>query len=811
MSSSGLSGHIEAVQAQLKWDLSHRFESGVFQECPHLERRDAINFARSHSASSLFILSKQHMRDATGPRANHGCQEDAARTQDAFDVEKSRLTIRDVVERGHHTDRVEGLIAKRQPRRVLDPDVDTFPGKHVGTGTASVGADEIVIAASQVEKTPTDEREHDAEPPALERIHPAYCEWAGRSLVRQAQNASIGPPIGMTWSPTSARLITIGRRALPWLVGPTVLFTEGRMRELVPPHPCPGLLELASIVALRTRVDLTVGVWFSILHALAIVIGLAAFVTLARRVTGNTAVAASTGLAIGLSPAFPRTLALPREAVAFAVCACGAVLFARSLNRHANPAVSPRWFPVVVAWLVAALVVPEWTIGAALGAGITFCLAVSGLGRTGRYVGGCVSALFCVLLVLTMFAVSPGIDGGTSSLSPWRALAACSTPAWRQVGLTALFGWLLGPFALALAALGLVAEVQTAGWRRCLKIMAAGLAGLALVGITPSNAPEAVIPWLLGVWMLAAVGFQQVVSLARSSATRVIAALLLALCPILQIARLRAEERDDWVHSLGHEAATLRHVIAVLNVVPANATFAEEDATIDLLMRAAVFGGRRAGKPFTIATRRRDIIKSALDRGPVYAFPRGQEDLSERGFVLEPVPRIGRSRDDSDKTVDGLAAITGTRPCQVVGERWVDLAGIGATGRIAMSGESESAYGPIVLYLGGPMAGEPRPDGWPLRATRGFWSATFDRDTEPHADRLQAEGRARELSDHEAFASPYVTRLTLHRTPRAPLTLGILLGASRPVGVAKGEYFDRSPISHLTICEAPPVKIGSIS
>jgi hypothetical protein len=640
---------------------------------------------------------------------------------------------------------------------------------------------------------------------------PGRCEWAGRALVRQAQNASIGPPIGMTWSPTSARLMTIGRRALPWLVGPTVLFTEGRMLELVPPHPCPGLLELASIVALRTRVDLTVGVWFSTLHALAIVIGLAAFVTLARRLTGNIGVAASTGLAIGLSPAFPRTLAPPREAVAFAVCACGAVLLTRSLNRHADKAMSLRQFPVVAPWLVAALVVPEWTFGAALGAGITFCLIASGLGRTKRYVGGAVSVLLCVLLVVTMFAVSPKVDGGASSLSPWQELAACSTPAWRQVGLTAVFGRLLGPFALALAALGFFAEVQTAGWRRCLTVMAVGLAGLALVGITATNAQEAVIPWLFGMWMLAAVGFQQIVSLARSSATRAIAALLLVLCPILQVARLRAEERDDWVYSLGHEAATLRLVIAVLNLVPANATFAEEDATLSLLMRAAVFGGRRAGKPFTIAPRRRDVIKSALDRGPVYAFPRGQADLSQRGFVLEPVARISRSRDDSDKTVHGLAAITGTRPCQVVGERWVDLAGIGATGRIAMSGDSESAYGPIVLYLGGPMAGEPVPDGWPLRATRGFRAATFDRETEAHADRFQAEASARELSDRDVFASPYVTRLRLYRNPRAPLTLGILLGASRPVGVAKGEYFDPSSSTHLTICEAPPVKIESIS
>ena len=120
------------------------------------------------------------MRNATRPRADHGCQEETARPQHAFDVEKSSLTIRDVVQRGHHADRVERIVAKRQPRRVPDPDVDALPGKHVGPRTASVGADEIVVAASKVEKTATDERQNDAKPPALERIHPSWREWAER-------------------------------------------------------------------------------------------------------------------------------------------------------------------------------------------------------------------------------------------------------------------------------------------------------------------------------------------------------------------------------------------------------------------------------------------------------------------------------------------------------------------------------------------------------------------------------------------------------------------------------------------------------
>ena len=381
----------------------------------------------------------------------------------------------------------------------------------------------------------------------------------------------------------------------------------------------------------------------------------------------------------------------------------------------------------------------------------------------------------------------------------------------RQIGLVSLLGRLLGPFALALSALGFVVEVQAAGWLRWIKVAAFSLAGLVLVAITPANAQLTLMPWLVAVWMLAAVGFHQVVAMARTPVTRAIAALLLVLLPILQSARLGAEERDDRVQPLGHETATLGHVVAILNVVPTNATFAEEDATIDLIMRAAMFGGRRAGKPFAVVARRRDVIKQALDRGSVYAFPHGQEDLSQRGFVIEPMARIGRARDESEKTVAGLAEITGTRPCQVIVDQWVDLGGIGAAGRIAMSGDSESAYGPIVLYLGGPAAGEPRPDGWSLRATRGFRSVSFDRRTEAHADRLVGEARASDLDDRAVFVAPYVTRLTLHRTPRAPLTLGVLLGASRPLGVAKGAYFDQAGSPRLTVCEAPPVKIRSIS
>ncbi len=607
----------------------------------------------------------------------------------------------------------------------------------------------------------------------------------------------VWPPAGMTSSSTSVRLIGIWRSAVPWLVGPAALLVQGRLSELASPSRCPGLLDIASILALRVRPDLTVGALFSTLHAFFVIIGLSAFVGLARRASCSLAVAAATGLAIGLSPMFPRTLSPPWEASAFAVCALAAFLLARK---------SSRVLSAVGIWL-AAVLVPAWTIPAVIGAGVTFAMAVPQRSRTWRLVVGTAVPLVCVLSVHLIFFEFRRLEAGALSF-PWPALLSCAFPAWRPVGLTGLFGRVFGPFALALAALGLFVVAQKAGWRRFVAIAAAALAVLAFVGGTVTNPQVALAPYLVGTWVFVAVGLQQIVAVGQTPVRRLAVALLIVLLPTLQVSRLRADERDDRVRPLGHESTALGQIVAILNVVPSNATFAEEDSSIDVLLRAAVFGGRREAKPFTVVPRRRDVLAHALERGPVFAFPRGQEDLSLRGFAIESVARIGRGRDGAAETIEGLAAVTGIRSCQAIGDSWSDLDALGASGRIALSGDSEAAYGPIVVYLGGPARGEPRSDEWPPRSTMGFRWTAFDRRTDANRERLEAEARAIGLSEHPVFAESFVTRLTLHRTPRAPLTLAVLLGASFPASVGKGLY-PGPGAAHLTICEAPPVRIES--
>jgi hypothetical protein len=159
--------------------------------------------------------------------------------------------------------------------------------------------------------------------------------------------------------------------------------------------------------------------------------------------------------------------------------------------------------------------------------------------------------------------------------------------------------------------------------------------------------------------------------------------------------------------------------------------------------------------------------------------------------------------------MEGLAAITARRPCQIVGDTWADLSG--SSGRIAISADSEAAHGPVVVYLGGAAAGEPVPDGWPSRTIRGFHFFNFDRLTPTRAARLMAETGATGLpSGHPLLAQPFILRLTLHRTPRAPLALAVTLGAPFPIGVAKLER-DRTEAGQLTVCDAPAVPISPLT
>jgi hypothetical protein len=474
-------------------------------------------------------------------------------------------------------------------------------------------------------------------------------------------------------------------------------------------------------------------------------------------------------------------------------------------------------FVAVVVFLAAALLVPPWLVLAAAGTFLTIGAAAPGafgsnrrrLGRSGQWVAGAVAAAGLTALAIAILNLSR--PGALAGLPWWRALASCTLP-WPSrsplIASAGAIGWAFGPFALALAALGLFGETQQAGWRR--PALAAGAAVLCLglaagAGLSPHIA---LAPSAVGLWWLAASGLLELVTaIGRKPAFQFASVLALVLLPALEASRLRAEERDDWVRPRGHEKTTLRYMRAVLSQVSSTAVFVEEDSSTDVVLRASIAGRRRTSRSLTVVAPRPEVVRRALESGAVYAFPRQQENLGQRGFTIEALPVTVFGRDNAAEKIGGLATIAATRRCQVIGTAWVDLDGAGAQGRIAMAADSETARGPMTIYLGGTMATQPIPDGWPPRTTRGFVFGLFDQRDGKRSDRLMAEARDAGLpTGHAALAEPFVVRLTLHRTPRAPLALAVALGASFPFGVARLEpgSADAGP---LTVCSAPAIDV----
>jgi hypothetical protein len=404
-----------------------------------------------------------------------------------------------------------------------------------------------------------------------------------------------------------------------------------------------------------------------------------------------------------------------------------------------------------------------------------------------------------VLPLLIVRAVN--VDPGGSSSVWFGCLEAPQSATATGLALSSVIN-IAGPMILVLAVFGAYRAALRTNW----KPLAIGEALLAYaIALTLGlRWPAAMLlaPALLVIWISASVGMLELVRIATNRGSVVLACALGAIVPILQISHVRADERDDVVRTNSQERASLSQIRSILNLIPPHSAFVAEDASVDLLLRAAVFGGRRTTKPFAIVPRTRDAVLAATTKGQVFAFPAAQRELALRGFAFEPVPD---PTSPGARTLPGVAAISGTRPCVTLTNTWSDLDDIGSHGRIALSAASDAAGGPAIVYLDGETSYTPGPDGWPPRVVWGFDLRMFPRRSPEEADRIEAEAAEAGLRGNAAFASAYVARLTLYRTPHAPLTLPIVLGPPRAHGV--GRLRDAGALP-LTLCDAPNVEVS---
>jgi hypothetical protein len=616
-------------------------------------------------------------------------------------------------------------------------------------------------------------------------------------------------------SPSVVRLAVITRWILPWLVGGVACVLRGGFVDLSPPSRCSAFLDLLAITAVRAERDLPIGDLIRVLYALATVVALAGFFELVLRSTRNLAVATVTALAVGLSPLFPRALALPWEAAAFGLSVTWALLFGWLRDGYPHRSIS-RLLLAGGVLLLSALVAPPWTIIAAIGVALMPSFVYPARDRATRWIAG--SAAAGGLVALTILALIASSADLRSMSSLQSSVASCLV-IWPSIpgdlatvtSLALSAGWLFGPFAASAGILGLfieTREARRAGWRSSVTAAGVGAIGVLLAFGATVNRRALMAPLMVASWWLVAIGLDEIVkTMARSRFRRIAAGALLALVPVLQLTRLASEQRDDRLPLRGHEQVTLREMTAIMNALRPNAALVEEDASVDVLVRAVGFGGRRTTKPFTMVHRDADAIRGALEASPVYAFPMGQQDLSLRGFVIEPVTIGFRREDEVGNRIAGVAAITGTRPCVAVGGEWSDVSPTLMQGRIAVSAASEADDGPVVMYLGRSSRAEPRPDGWPAPTTPAFHVDTFDqRETSARAALIAAATADGAPSAQAALQQPFVTRLRVYRTPSAPLALAILLDGAFTAGIAKvgGEGGQNT---HLMMCEAPAVQI----
>ena len=550
------------------------------------------------------------------------------------------------------------------------------------------------------------------------------------------------------------------------------------------------------------------------------------FAELAYRASGSVSIAVVLATTLGISQPFSSAFSLPWTATAFSACTAVALALHVHLSEPVDAASAKRSaLAVSCALLVAAAIVPAWTMAFALLAPIVMWRSfVTNPIRTRVAVSAMASVIVAGVPVWVARAVRSGrLRAGMDRMRVADACARshdCRRPGDRRRRTS-------GPCARRAGRLP-----RHRRRRADAHALAGGFIALATVPALEAGVPAgiAAMPAVVAVWGLAAMGVREMWTRTPARGA-IVAAMLLAALPLLQLSRARAVEREGFSRAavleregfsrsavleregfsrarvendrralLGHDRASLAQIRRLLNLMPDGAAIVEEDASVDLLLRAAAFG-RRFEKPLAVVPRVRKDVAAALHVRRVYTFPLGQRELSLRGFVIDAITDVPRA------DARGIAAVSATRPCVELGKVAVDLDGIGAHGRVALVADEDAAVGPVVIYFGGETAYTPGPDGWPPGAMPGFALRMFDRSTEAHSALMDAEAAAAGLGSHPVFRAPFVARLTLFRATRAPQALPVVLGPPRSQGAGQlaAERADALP---LTLCDAPTLSVS---
>jgi len=529
----------------------------------------------------------------------------------------------------------------------------------------------------------------------------------------------------------------------------------------------PGLLELVASLAAVARPALPLAKVLAAWHQIAIV-SAAGFTALAvflltRSVTAGAAI----GLVAAASPLMLPALA-PPDATALAVSAAamsaivGGSAFGASITL------------MIVAAVVPPLIVPN--------------IALSGLLAFGspqrRLLRVFAAAMLFVLVPAALVLALPAMPG-----EPFTAALRASLrwPADLRAAAQFIVAVLssAGPLTLALAAFGAFAmafgEIRAflpAGAVR--RTLAIGFPVAACVAACVPGVDRARVlaPLVVTLWLLAGAGIAELVSRSRDSRYRAgglaIAVIFVAVdvTPRINPPPSAAEQRPR----LGHESLTRQHFQELLYQIPTDAALVDDDAVTSVLLRSLGGSLERAHKSIRIVARTSDDVATAKNLSRVFAMPRAQTELQERGVRLV---------DDAAPPVPGLAEVAAVVPCDALTTTWRSIPSATGVTRLAFVAGNNEARGPIVVYTGGLAAIDTTAINWPALAMRGFYTRSYDR-AQPErrqglADEVANDGAP---ADAPAVNASNVARTELWRVPGAPQALMFALSSPSTAVVA---------------------------
>jgi hypothetical protein len=133
----------------------------------------------------------------------------------------------------------------------------------------------------------------------------------------------------------------------------------------------------------------------------------------------------------------------------------------------------------------------------------------------------------------------------------------------------------------------------------------------------------------------------------------------------------------------------------------------------------------------------------------------------------------------------GLAEVADVHACTALERRWMDAPAAAGAAGFALVASRPEGRGPVTIYLAGPGPFTATPLGWRDREKRGFHGRTYAQaELAELRGALTTQGLA---ASSPVLSSAHVFRITMWRTPGAPLVLPVTVTERAQAAIARVE------------------------